>query len=367
MRIAQVAPLVEAVPPKMYGGTERVVSWLVNELVRDGHDVTTFASGDSQVPGTLVACSDSGLRLSGIADHTSHTIAMLDQVRNRAQEFDIIHFHIDILQFPIFQRLSHKCVTSLHGRLDLPGLRPAYKTFPFMPLVSISLSQRNGLAESVNWVGNVYHGLPEQLYPFNPKPGRYLAFLGRIAREKRPDRAIEIAKRCAIPLKIAAKIDPVDRDYFREVIQPLLKDPLVEFVGEISDKDKADFLGNAIALLFPIDWPEPFGLVMIEAMSTGTPVIGWQCGSVPEIIDEGVTGFIVSSLEDAVAAIPRAANLSRAAVRWRFLERFSAARMAFDYCDLYEHLLSSTTQRPAAIPHKRASRGAGLPPSQSAD
>ena len=348
MRIAQVAPLAEAVPPKMYGGTERVVTRLVHELDRQGHEVTTFASGDSEVPGALVSCAERGLRLSNINDHIAYTIAMLEQVHNRAHDFDVIHFHIDILQFPTFRRLAHKCITTLHGRLDLPDLRPAYRAFPFMPVVSISMAQRRGLADPARWAGNVYHGLPEELCPFHAHPGGYLAFLGRIAPEKRVDRAIEIAKRAGLPLKIAAKVDRTNPEYFREKVEPLLSHPLIEYVGEIGDKDKGEFLGRAMALLFPIDWPEPFGLVMIEAMSTGTPVIAWGCGSVPEVIDEGVTGYIVSSVDEAVKAISKATGLSRARVRSRFLERFTASRMAFDYCDVYERLLNPGCDRQTA-------------------
>jgi glycosyltransferase involved in cell wall biosynthesis len=340
MRVAHVAPLVEAVPPKMYGGTERVVSWLVEELVHQGHDVTLFAAGDSETAAELIPCADTGLRLAGINDHTAHLIAMLEQVRIRADAFDILHFHTDLLQFPLFREWAYKCVTTLHGRLDLPDLRPAFKTFPNMPLVSISQSQRNELGQPVKWVGNVYHGLPENLLPFSAKGGEYLAFLGRLSPEKRPDRAIELAKKTGIPLKIAAKVDHKDRAYFAEEIQPLLSHPLIEYVGEIGDREKADFLGGALALIFPIDWPEPFGLVMIEAMSTGTPVVGWRCGSVPEVIDDGVTGFVVNSMESATAAIHRVSTLSRLGVRSRFLERFTAKRMAADYCNVYERLLS---------------------------
>jgi glycosyltransferase involved in cell wall biosynthesis len=278
--------------------------------------------------------------LAGINDHTGYLLAMLEQARVRASEFDVLHFHTDLLQFPSFRRLAEKCVTTLHGRLDLPDLQPAFKTFPHMPLVSISYEQRKELGVAVKWVGNVYHGLPADLLPFNPKGGEYLGFLGRISPEKRPDRAIELAKSCGIPLKIAAKVDHKDRAYFAEAIEPLLRHPLIEYVGEIGDAEKADFLGRAIALLFPIDWPEPFGLVMIEAMSTGTPVVGWRCGSVPEVIDDGITGFVVSSMDEATAAIHRAAGLSRVSVRSRFLERFTARRMAADYCDIYEQLLS---------------------------
>jgi glycosyltransferase involved in cell wall biosynthesis len=342
MRVAHVAPLVEAVPPKMYGGTERVVSWLVEELVHQGHDVTLFAAADSETTAELIPCADRGLRLAGINDHTAHLIAMLEQVRIRADAFDILHFHTDLLQFPLFREWAYKCVTTLHGRLDLPDLRPAFKTFPNMPLVSISHAQRKELDQPVKWVGNVYHGLPEDLLPFSPKGGEYLAFLGRVSPEKRPDRAIELAKATGIPLKIAAKVDHKDQAYFAEEIEPLLCDPLVEYVGEIGDREKADFLGGALALVFPIDWPEPFGLVMIEAMSTGTPVVGWHCGSVPEVIDDGITGFVVHSIEQAAAAIRRVESLNRFRVRLRFLERFTAKRMAADYCQVYEGLLSSS-------------------------
>jgi len=340
MRIAHIAPLVESVPPKKYGGTERVVSWLVDELVHQGHDLTLFATADSKTTATLIPCAETGLRLAGINDHTGYLLAMLEQVWVRANEFDILHFHTDLLQFPLFRRLAERCVTTLHGRLDLPDLQPAFKTFPHMPLVSISYAQRKELGEPVKWVGNVYHGLPENLLQFSAKGGEYLAFLGRISPEKRPDRAIELAKLTGIPLKIAAKVDPKDRTYFAEVIEPLLRHPLIEYVGEIGDDEKGDFLGNAIALIFPIDWPEPFGLVMIEAMSTGTPVVGWRCGSVPEVIDDGVTGFVVSSMDEAAAATSRVAALNRTRVRSRFLERFTARRMAADYYDVYERLLN---------------------------
>jgi glycosyltransferase involved in cell wall biosynthesis len=340
MRIAHIAPLVESVPPKAYGGTERVVSWLVDELVDQGHEVSLFATADSRTKAELIPCAESGLRLAGINDHTGYLLAMLEQVRVRANEFDVLHFHTDLLQFPMFRRFAAKCVTTLHGRLDLPDLVPAFRTFPHMPLVSISLAQRKELSEPVKWVGNVYHGLPENLLPFSAKGGEYLAFLGRISPEKRPDRAIELAKLTGIPLKIAAKVDPKDRGYFAEVIKPLLRDPLIEYIDEIGDDEKGEFLGNAVALVFPIDWPEPFGLVMIEAMSTGTPVVGWRCGSVPEVIDDGITGVVVSSMDEAAVAINHVAGLSRARVRSRFLERFTARRMAADYQEVYEALLA---------------------------
>jgi glycosyltransferase involved in cell wall biosynthesis len=289
MRIAQIAPLAEAVPPKLYGGTERVVSWLTEELVKKGHEVTLFASGDSRTLGHLVPAVPRGLRLAGVRDHTAHQLVMLDEVRQRADEFDVIHFHVDLLQFPMFQTLFHKCVTTLHGRLDLPDYHPVYRAFAEMPLISISDNQRTPMPSDSNWLGTVYHGLPSTVCPFG-SGGDYLAFLGRISPEKRPDRAIEIAKASGIPLKIAAKVDKADQAYFDEKIRPLLDHPLIEFVGEINEREKSAFLGNALALLFPIDWPEPFGLVAIESMSAGTPVIAWRNGSVPELIDQGVTG-----------------------------------------------------------------------------
>lgn len=343
MRIAQVAPLAEAVPPKLYGGTERVVSWLTEELVRQGHEVTLFASGDSQTSAELVRSVPQGLRLSGVRDHTASLLVMLNEVQARAADFDIIHFHVDLLQFPMFGASSGRCLTTLHGRLDLADFHPVYRTFRNMPLVSISANQRRPLPDA-NWLTTVPHGLPPGPAPADLQGPGYLAFLGRIAPEKRPDRAIEIAKRAGLPLKIAAKVDPADRDYFEHVIRPQLDHPLIEFIGEIGDHQKRDFLANAAALLFPIDWPEPFGLVMIEAMREGTPTIAWRCGSVPEVIDEGVTGFIVDSIEGAVAAVGKAAALDRAGVRSRFEECFTAARMARDYVAAYEGLLAASTR-----------------------
>ena len=340
MRIAQVAPLAEAVPPKLYGGTERVVSWLTEELVAQGHDVTLFASGDSKTSAELVACAPQGLRLAGIRDHVASHLVMLDQVRRRAAEFDIIHFHIDLLQFPLFQDLAHKCVTTLHGRLDLPDFMPVYTAFPRMPLVSISDSQRAPMPPQANWLATVHHGLGAGVCPFHPQSGDYLAFLGRISPEKRPDRAIEIAKRAGMSLRIAAKVDKADQGYFEDVIEPLLDHPLVEFIGEIDEHEKCAFLGNARALLFPIDWPEPFGIVMIEAMSAGTPVIAWRKGSVPEVIADGVSGVIVDSMEEAVTAVETVGALSRAGVRHYFESRFTAARMAADYVVAYGTLLA---------------------------
>jgi glycosyltransferase involved in cell wall biosynthesis len=271
---ALVAPLAEAVPPKLYGGTERVVSWLTEELVRQGHRVSLFASAESETTASLIACVPQSLRLAGIRDHLGSTLAMLREVRRRAAEFDIIHFHIDLLPQALFHDLSHKCLSTLHGRLDLPDALPLYQAYPEMPLVSISNAQRRPMPDA-NWLATIPHRLPPHVCPFNSVGGGYLAFLGRIAPEKRPDRAIEVAKRASLPLKIAAKVDAAELSYFKTKIEPLLDHPLVEFIGEIGETQKAAFLGNARALLFPIDWPEPFGLVMIEAMSAGTPVIAW--------------------------------------------------------------------------------------------
>ncbi|CAD7046965.1 glycosyltransferase family 4 protein [Pseudorhizobium halotolerans] len=347
MRIAQVAPLAESVPPQLYGGTERVVSWLTEELVEQGHDVTLFASGDSKTSAELVRAVPQGLRLGGVRDHTASLLVMLEEVRRRASSFDVIHFHVDLLQFPAFRHSSAHCLTTLHGRLDLPDFHPIYRAFPQMPLVSISRNQRLPLPEA-NWLANIQHGLPQGPAPSNVHKRDYLAFLGRIAPEKRPDRAIEIAKRAGIPLKIAAKVDPADQDYFDHVIRPQLNHPLIEFIGEIGDHEKRDFLGNAIALLFPIDWPEPFGLVMIEAMKEGTPTIAWRRGSVPEVVDEGMTGFIVDSIEEAEVAVRRAVELDRTAVRQRFEERFTASRMASSYVAEYEGLLEQSAMM---VPH----------------
>ncbi len=348
MRIAQIAPLAEAVPPKLYGGTERVVSWLTEELVGLGHHVTLFASGDSETSATLVPCVPQGLRLAGIRDHIASHLVMLNNLRRRADQFDVIHFHIDLLQYPLFQDLAHKCVTTLHGRLDLPDFHPIYYAFPQMPLVAISDDQRRSMPARVNWLSTIHHGLPSNTGRFNPKGGDYLAFLGRIAPEKRPDRAIEIAKRAGVPLKIAAKVDDVDKEYFHEEIEPLLDDPLIEFIGEIDEERKGGFLGNALALLFPIDWPEPFGLVMIEAMSAGTPVIAWRHGSAPEVIEDGVSGLIIGSIEEGISAVERVRRIGRGQVRHCFEARFSATRMAKDYVAAYERLLGGAVAENAA-------------------
>jgi len=349
MRIAQVAPLYESVPPKYYGGTERVVSYLTEELVRQGHDVTLFASGDSVTAARLVAGSRRSLRLDkNCTDQLAHHIVMLEHVFQRAAEFDIIHFHVDYLHFPLSRRQQITHVTTLHGRLDIPDLAPLYQEFRDMPVISISNVQREPLPWA-NWQATVYHGLPADLYRFREQPGSYFAFLGRISPEKRVDRAIEIAKRVKIPLKIAAKVDRVDRKYFKNTIEPLLKDSLVEVVGEIGDREKDEFLGKAYALLLPIDWPEPFGLVMIEAMACGTPVIAYREGAVPEIMDEGQTGFIVEELEDAVEAALRIPKLSRKRCREVFDQRFTITRMANDYLQAYERLINRKQDEPLEV------------------
>ncbi len=339
MRIAQVAPLSESVPPKQYGGTERIVSYLTEELVRQGHDVTLFASGDSVTRARLVAPCRRSLRLSdGCIDRMAHHVLMLEQVSQRVHEFDMVHYHIDYLHFPLSRRALIPHVTTLHGRLDIPDLVPLYEQFRDMPVLSISNAQREPLP-SANWQATIYHGLPEDLFRFRPKPGRYLAFLGRTSPEKRVDRAIEIAKRAGIPLKVAAKVDPVDKDYFERTVEPLLRSAVVEYVGEISDEEKDQFLGNAYALLFPIDWPEPFGLVMIEAMACGTPVIAYDGGAVSEVIEEGRTGFIVKEVEGATEAVRRVPELSSVRCREVFEKRFTAARMASNYLQVYERVI----------------------------
>ena len=340
MRIAQIAPLIESVPPRLYGGTERIVSYLTEELVRMGHDVTLFASGDSMTSAKLVGCVPQALRLdTNVRDPIPYYMLLLDRVRQHADSFDILHFHIDQLHFPLFRHMAGRAVTTVHGRQDLPDLKPLYLGFSDMPLVSISNAQRRPIPNA-NFVATVHHGLPADLHKpvFNPRGG-YVAFLGRISLEKRPDRAIQMARALGIPLKIAAKVDRVDESYFREVIVPLLDGPGVEFIGEINDQQKKEFLGEAMALLFPVDWPEPFGLSIIEAMACATPVLAFRCGSVPEVIDQGVSGIIVDNLEEAVGALPRVIALDRRAVRRRFEERFTATRMAKDYLGVYRSLL----------------------------
>jgi glycosyltransferase involved in cell wall biosynthesis len=338
MRIAQVAPLYESVPPALYGGTERVVSYLTEELVRQGHDVTLFASGDSATRARLVAACPHSLRLNEVPDQLVPHLMMIDQVLGRADEYDIIHFHIDYLHFPATRR-AHVCnLTTLHGRLDLPQLPELYRQFSDMPVISISDAQREPLRDA-RWEGTVYHGLPENLYTFHARPERYLAFVGRISPEKRVDRAIEIARASGIELRIAAKVDPTETDYFETSIKPLIDQPGITYIGEIDDRDKDEFVGNAMALLFPVDWPEPFGLIMIEALACGTPVIAWPCGSVPEIIDDGETGFICSEIDQAVAAVQRAGEIDREHCRRVFDERYSSRRMARDYVRIYERLV----------------------------
>jgi len=341
MRIAQVAPLIESVPPKLYGGTERIVSYLTEELVRQGHDVTLFASGDSVTAAELVPCCETAIRLDPVFnDPLPHHLMMVDKVRRMAHRFDVIHFHVDLIHIPLIRDMAAATVTTLHGRLDLADLQGFYRHFDDVPLVSISNHQRRPMPP-VHWAGTVYHGLPKDLYrPTLKRTDGYLAFLGRICPEKRPDRAIEIAKRTGIRLKIAAKVDAVDRPYFESRIRPLLDHPLIDFIGEIGESDKEAFLGNARALLFPIDWPEPFGLVMIEAMACGTPVIAWPCGSVPEVVAPGLTGFVVDSLDAAVRAVHAAGALDRARVRRCFETRFSVERMGADYVAIYRRLLA---------------------------
>lgn len=338
MRIAQVAPLAEAVPPKLYGGTERVVSWLTEELVRRGHDVTLFASGDSQTSARLVSLCPQALRLSGIKDHMPMHLVALQHVKRLADKFDVIHFHLDLLQYPVFEQLGSKTVTTLHGRLDIDDYHPVYRAFPKMPLVSISRHQRLPMPNPVFWLANIPHGLPPEGISFSPTHRGYLAFVGRISPEKRPDRAIEIAIKAGLPLKIAAKIDHVDRDYFDTKIKPLMDHPLVDFIGEISEAEKPAFFGGAQALLFPIDWPEPFGLVMIEAMSAGTPVVAWHNGSVPEVIRHGTSGFIVNSIDEAVDAVRAIPTLDRRGVRAEFERNFTVGKMAERYEQAYAQL-----------------------------
>ena len=345
MRIAQVAPLYESVPPKYYGGTERVVSYLTEELVRQGHEVTLFASGDSITKARLVPACRRSLRLDErCVDQMAHHLVMLEHVFARTADFDIVHFHVDYMHFPLSRRDRITHVTTLHGRLDVPDLVPLYQEFREMPVISISNGQRQPLPRA-NWQATVYHGLPVEMYRFREKPGNYLAFLGRISPEKRVDRAIEIARLVGMPLKIAAKVDPVDKDYFESVITPLLSNSLVEFVGEIGDAEKDEFLGNAYALLFPIDWPGPFRLVMIEAMACGTPVIAYRGGAVPEVIEQGHTGFAVEGLQDAVDAVRRISNLSRKRCREVFEKRFTTTRMAHDYVQIFERLISKDEEK----------------------
>jgi len=346
MRIAQIAPLTEAVPPRLYGGTERVVSYLTETLVELGHEVSLFASGDSRTAARLEIYWPQSLRLDPtIRDSFAPHLLLLEEVYRRADEFDVLHCHLDYLPFSLFSRQPVPFLTTLHGRLDLPELQPVFAAFSHIPVVSISDSQRIPLPRA-NWLATVHHGVPEQLLmPIAGGRPSYLAFLGRISPEKRLDIAIEIAGRAGLPIKIAAKVDKVDVAYYEAVIKPLMALPHVEYIGEISDAEKTEFLGNAHALLFPIDWQEPFGLVMIEAMACGTPVIAFNRGSVPEVVENGVTGFIVEGVDEAVAAVQSLHQLSRGTVRSEFERRFSARVMAQNYVALYETLLQQKHRR----------------------
>ncbi|MBB5694433.1 glycosyltransferase family 4 protein [Muricoccus pecuniae] len=346
MRIAQVAPLYEAVPPKLYGGTERIVSFLTEALVERGHDVTLFATGDAETKAKLVPVRERALRLDPtVRDPGAPHTLLLETVLRRAHEFDVIHLHLDYLPFPSFSRQSVPWVTTLHGRLDLPELEPVFDAFPEAKVISISDAQRRPLPRA-NWAATIHHGLPRDLLTSQADGSDgYLAFLGRIAPEKRPDRAIKIAGMAGVPLKIAAKVDRADAEYFAQEIQPLLGGAHVDFIGEICDRQKPGFLSNARALLVPIDWPEPFGLVMIEAMACGTPVIAYPAGSVPEVVEDGLTGFIVRNEEEAAAAVARLGELDRGRIRARFEERFTADRMAADYEALFARMAASARPR----------------------
>ncbi|WP_269516109.1 glycosyltransferase family 4 protein [Brevundimonas subvibrioides] len=351
MKIAQVTPLYEAVPPKLYGGTERVVAHLTDALVDLGHEVTLFASADARTKARLVPVRDQAIRLdpapfkSDLAAHMS----MLSEVLRRADDFDVIHFHTDMIHFPFFERMAGKTITTLHGRLDMKDLTEVYERWPQFGLISISDDQRRPLPFA-NWQATVHHGMPADQYVYSPRSEGYLAFLGRISPEKRPDRAIEIATRLGKRLKMAAKVDAADRVYFETKIKPMIDaNPLIEFIGEIGDHQKSAFLGGAEALLFPIDWPEPFGLVMIEAMACGTPVVAFRCGSTTEVIEDGATGFLVDTMEQAIAAADRAHLLDREAIRARFELRFSATAMARRYLDVYGDMLARRPYAEAAV------------------
>jgi glycosyltransferase involved in cell wall biosynthesis len=360
MRIAQIAPLYETVPPTRYGGTERIISYLTEALVASGHQVTLFAAGGSQTSAELVTVRDTALWLDErpLKSPTAAHLVLLDEVRRRAGEFDVLHFHLShFLHFPLFEHVAGKTVTTPHGRLDYADLAPAYRRWPNFPLISISDAQRRPLPEG-RWLRTVLHGLPLDLYappaPFGAAPDDgYLAFLGRFSREKRPDRAIEIARRAGLPLRMAAKLHPEDEAFFRREVEPEIDGEWVEHVGEIGDADKPEFLGRATALVFPIDWPEPFGLVVIEAMACGTPVIAWNNGAMAEIIDEGVTGFVVGSIDEAVAAVEAARRLDRKRIRATFEQRFSAAVMARNYLAAYEEIAGL----PVLSPGRQALRG----------
>lgn len=357
MKIAQVAPLWESVPPKLYGGTERIVSYITEELVRMGHEVTLFASGDSDTAARLEAVCPQALRLNtGIFNRDAPMLMLQERSLGAEGDFDVIHSHLDFLGFPLARRNPRPVVTTLHGRLDLPELQPVFREFADMPLVSISDAQRRPLPWA-NWQATIHHGLPAHLYTYHSQSQGYLAFLGRISPEKRPDHAIEVAKRTGLPLRIAAKVDPADLQYYRTEIEPLLDHPLIEFIGEISDAEKDDFVGNALALVCPYDWPEPFGLVLIEALACGTPVLAYRRGSIPEIIEHGTTGFVSENLSEMVAAVERLREIDRQRCRASFDQRFTADRMAHDYVALYERIIE---ERAALAGPKIHALGAGL-------
>jgi glycosyltransferase involved in cell wall biosynthesis len=338
LRIAQVAPLVESVPPESYGGTERIASYLTEELVGLGHEVTLFASGGSKTKAKLVPISERPLRSdAAVNDPLSKTIVEIEEVLKRSEDFDIVHFHDGYVHFPLMRHLRIPAVTTMHGRMDLPDLAPIFREFSDLPLVSISDQQRKPLP-GANWIATVQHGLPADLYSFQAEPEDYVAFVGRISPEKGPDRAIEIAKRAGVVLKIAAKVDKVDEQYFESEIKPLLDSPLIEFIGEVNEPEKNTLLGGARALLFPIDWPEPFGLVMIESLACGTPVIAFNCGSVPEVLEHGKTAFIVETVAEAEQALRKIQQISRAVCRQEFERRYTARKMTEDYVRVYERI-----------------------------
>ena len=338
LRIAQVAPLVETVPPESYGGTERIVSYLTEELVGLGHEVTLFASGGSETKAKLVAVSDRSLRSDpSVKDPTAKSIIEIEEVLKLAKGFDVVHFHDGYVHFPLARHLRIPSLTTMHGRMDLPDLAPIFREFSDLPLISISDQQRTPLPFA-NWIATVQHGLPKDLYSFRPEPGDYMTFVGRICPEKRPDRAIEIAKRAGVRLKIAAKVDKIDEQYFESEIKPLLDSSLVEFVGEVNESEKNVLLGGALALMFPIDWPEPFGLVMIESLACGTPVIAFDCGSVPEVLEHGKTGFIVHNIAQAEEAVRGIEQISRSVCRQEFERRYTSTRMAANYLQVYERV-----------------------------
>jgi glycosyltransferase involved in cell wall biosynthesis len=345
LRIAQVAPLVETVPPESYGGTERIVSYLTEELIRLGEDVTLFAAGGSETKAKLVPISERSLRSDpSVNDPLTRIVVEMEEVLKRREEFDLIHFHDGYLHFPVSRRIKIPTVTTMHGRMDLPDLETIFREFPEMPLVSISDQQRTPFPLA-NWVATVQHGLPEDLYTFRPDPEDYVAFVGRICPEKRPDRAIELAKRVGIPLKIAAKVDKVDEQYFESEIKPLLDSELIEFIGEVNEADKNALLGGARALLFPIDWPEPFGLVMIESLACGTPVVAFECGSVPEVLEDARTGFIVQTMDQAEQALHKIETIDRSLCRQEFERRYTSARMAKNYLQTYQRLRTEAGSR----------------------